>query len=79
MPEDIAVEYAGYLRRFEEAVGPLQPGEWSYAEAVDADHAINAGGVLSAWNPLAVLRVPVVLYRSAPYPTAVLRLPVVLE
>src|SRR5690606_16859222 len=29
MPEDIAVEYAGYLRRFEEAVGPLQPGEFA--------------------------------------------------
>lgn len=29
MPEDIAVEYAGYLRRFDEAVGPLEPGEFA--------------------------------------------------
>lgn len=29
MPEDIAVEYAGYLRRFEEAVGQLEPGEFA--------------------------------------------------
>jgi hypothetical protein len=34
------------------AGGPLQPGEWSYAAAVDADHAVDAGGILAAWNPL---------------------------
>jgi hypothetical protein len=29
MPEDVATEYAGYLRRFEEAVGALEPGEFA--------------------------------------------------
>lgn len=31
---------------------PLAAGEYAYAEAVDGDHAINAGGILAAWNPL---------------------------
>lgn len=30
----------------------LGPGEHAYADAVDADHAIDAGGVLTSWNPL---------------------------
>lgn len=29
MPEDIATEYAGYLRRFEAALGALEPGEFA--------------------------------------------------
>ena len=31
---------------------PLGPGEHAYAEAVDADHAVDAGGLLTSWNPL---------------------------
>lgn len=30
----------------------LGAGEWAYADAVDADHAIDVGGPLVAWNPL---------------------------
>jgi hypothetical protein len=33
--------------------GPLAPGEHAYADAVDADHAIEVGGPLTGWNPLA--------------------------
>lgn len=28
MPEDVAAEYQGYLRRFEETLGPIAPGEF---------------------------------------------------
>ena len=31
--------------------GPLAPGEYAYADAVDADHAVNAGGLLTDWTP----------------------------
>lgn len=30
----------------------LGTGEWAYADAVDADHAIDVGGAIAAWNPL---------------------------
>jgi hypothetical protein len=29
MPDDVAAEYEGYLRRFEQALGPLAPGEFA--------------------------------------------------
>ena len=32
--------------------GPLAPDEYAYADAVDADHAIEVGGALTGWNPL---------------------------
>ena len=32
--------------------GPLAPDEHAYADAVDADHAIEVGGALTGWNPL---------------------------
>lgn len=31
---------------------PLRPGEHAYRDAVDADHAIDVGGVLTSWNPM---------------------------
>lgn len=31
---------------------PLGEGEYAYADAVDADHAVDVGGPLTAWNPL---------------------------
>jgi hypothetical protein len=32
--------------------GPLAPDEHAYADAVDADHAIEVGGALTGWSPL---------------------------
>ncbi len=29
MPEDVAAEYEGYMRRFDASVGPLAPGEFT--------------------------------------------------
>ncbi|MBE7448821.1 MAG: hypothetical protein HS111_08000 [Kofleriaceae bacterium] len=29
MPDDVAAEYQAYLKRFDEAVGPLAPGEFA--------------------------------------------------
>jgi hypothetical protein len=31
---------------------PLGAGEWAYADAVDADHAVASGGALTGWTPL---------------------------
>lgn len=47
-PDDVL----GWPLRTLDPGGPLGPGEWAYADAVDADHAVNAGGPLTAWNPL---------------------------
>jgi alpha-beta hydrolase superfamily lysophospholipase len=47
-----ADDVLGWPLRSLEAGAPLGAGEWAYADAVDADHAINVGGALAAWNPL---------------------------
>jgi hypothetical protein len=35
-----------------EGGAPLGAGEWAYADAVDADHAVASGGALTGWTPL---------------------------
>lgn len=47
-----ADDVLGWPLRTLEPGAALGTGEWAYADAVDADHAINVGGALDAWNPL---------------------------
>jgi hypothetical protein len=47
-PDDVL----GWPLRTLAARAPLAPGEHAYADAVDADHAVDVGGALASWNPL---------------------------
>lgn len=47
-----ADDVLGWPLRSLDPGGPLAPGEYSYADAVDADHAVDAGGPLTSWTPL---------------------------
>lgn len=47
-----ADDVLGWPLRTLAAGSPLGADEWAYADAVDADHAINVGGALVSWNPL---------------------------
>ncbi|MDF1502763.1 hypothetical protein [Roseisolibacter sp. H3M3-2] len=48
-PDDVL----GWPLRTVEPLAPLAPGEHAYADAVDADHAIEVGSALTGWSPAA--------------------------